>query len=89
MFEVGYNCKIQINAKDLNGKLVIEIVRNEAGDAFIFMQPNGFNDAAGTHGILENNMVYQIQGETGGVYEVPTDWTITLVYNVGYFKGGL
>ena len=34
-------------------------------------------------------MVYQIQGATGGVYEVPTDWTITLVYNVGYFKGGL
>ena len=34
-------------------------------------------------------MIFQIQNEVGGIYEVPTDWTITLVYNVGYFKGGL
>ena len=32
-------------------------------------------------------MIYVNQ--VSGSYEVPTDWTITLIFNVGYFKGAI
>ena len=61
----------------------IETVRN--ANAYIFLQPNNFNkDISISHGILENNMMYEIsiyKGKTKGKYEVPTDWTVFISYN--------
>ena len=40
--------------------------------------PNSFNTDNGNRGILENNRLYK---ETGGMYYIPSDWSIWLVYN--------
>jgi len=49
------------------------------------MMPNKFSDDFGTHGILENNMVHSKKKE--GTFTVPSDWTVYLIYNIGYFNG--
>jgi len=55
------------------------------------MQPNSFaTEMSDTHGILENNMVYAYDSKkTSGVYAVPSDWTVTIAYNVGMFAGSI
>ena len=47
--------------------------------------PNSFSESYGTHGILENNRIYNKVGS--GRYYVPTDWSIWLIYNPT-FGGG-
>ena len=56
-FQNAYHCKVHIKAKKgLNGKIVMDIIKNDDTHSYIYMQPNDFNPAAtGTHGILENN----------------------------------
>ena len=73
----------------LNGKIVLDITSNEDTVSFLYLQPNNFNDehSGGTVGILENNMVYA--DTRSGVYQVPADWTMSLNYNIGYFKGAV
>jgi len=93
-WSTAYNCKISVRAADgINGKLIVKITEVENANVFIYMQPNAFGkDLSDTHGILENNMVYQWdknQGVSGGVYRVPSDWTITITYNIGMFRGSI
>ena len=49
------------------------------------MMPNSFSDDFGTHGILENNMVYQ--KKKSGQFSVPSDWTVYIIYNIDVFAG--
>jgi hypothetical protein len=55
------------------------------------MQPNTFSrELSDTHGILENNMVYSYdEKKSSGVFSVPSDWTVTVAYNVGMFAGSI
>jgi len=63
----------------------------ENAQAYVFMQPNTFDKSLSpTHGLLENNMVYAYdKRKTSGVYSVPSDWTVTIAYNVGMFAGSI
>jgi hypothetical protein len=69
----------------LNGKLKISI-ESTGATIYVYMMPNAFNkEVSNTIGILENN---QIKAKvTTGTYEVPTDWSFHLAYNVGYLDG--
>jgi flagellar biosynthesis GTPase FlhF len=71
--------------QSLNGKHKISI-ESEGATIYVYMMPNAFNtDLSNTYGILENN---QIKAKvTSGTYEVPTDWTLLIAYNVGYLDG--
>ena len=55
------------------------------------MQPNSFSTSlSDTKGILENNMVYAYDKQKStGVFAVPSDWTVTVTYNVGMFAGSI
>jgi hypothetical protein len=91
-WKTAYNCKIQLSAEPgINGKLILQIVSVENAQAYVFMQPNTFDKSLSpTHGLLENNMVYAYdKRKTSGVYAVPSDWTVTIAYNVGMFSGSI
>ena len=72
--------------------MIVKIEDVENANVFIYLQPNSFSkDLQDSHGILENNMVYQWDKNRskvkGGIYRVPSDWTIFVTYNTGMFKG--
>ena len=76
----------------MNGKLTVEIQNVDDATLYIYLQPNNFNEEEmKTVGIIENNKVYNHYSWTkaGRRYTVPSDWTIFLVYNVGYVNGGI
>lgn len=59
--ENAYNCKIAISASPhLNGKIIVETEKFDSA-TYVYLQPNHFNKKYGTHGILENGMVYSIK----------------------------
>lgn len=85
------NCRISVKAdSSLNGRLIVKINKIKAALVLaVHLQPNNFNnDEYGTHGILPNNLYYLDQ-EEGAKFEVPTDWTVFIVYSNGYFPGSL
>ena len=86
--ENAYNCKIAISASPhLNGKIIVETEKFGSA-AYVYLQPNHFNEKYGTHGILENGMVYPVKKADGKqIYTVPTDWTIYIAYNLGMWGG--
>ena len=92
-FETAFNCKIAITgANSMNGKLTVEILNVDDATLYIYLQPNNFNEEEmKTVGIIENNKVYNHYSWTkaGRRYSVPSDWTIFLVYNVGYVNGAI
>lgn len=92
-FETAFNCKVAITgAPSMNGKLTVEIQNVDDATLYIYLQPNNFNEEEmKTVGIIENNKVYNHYSWTkaGRRYTVPSDWTIFLVYNVGYVNGGI
>ena len=54
------------------------------------MVPNNFNqENFNTIGLIENNMVYAYKKKGNGIYEVPSDWSIHIAYNVGMFSGSI
>lgn len=71
----------------LNGKLIVDI-ESEGASVYLYMMPNQFSkDASDTVGIVENN---QIKAKVDyGSFEVPTDWSVYIVYNVGYMGGNI
>ena len=75
----------------MNGKLVVLIPEEIDAKAFAYLQPNYFSDEFGTYGIMENGMVYSLNTLSEGeqTFEVPTDWTIHIVYNIGMLSGKL
>jgi hypothetical protein len=81
VFDNGANCKTVIKGnKKLNGKINVEIQQVTNVNLYIYLQPNHFSSQKyGTHGILENNKIHT--KVTRGIYTVPTDWSIWLVYN--------
>ena len=93
-FNTAFNCKVQINStENLNGKLVLEIVNVDDATLYVYLQPNNFHvdQNKPTIGLIENNMVYNHYSWTKGgrKYEIPTDWTAYLIYNVGYGNGAI
>ena len=62
----------------LNGKLVVEINEIQNSVVTLYMQPNNFIPE-GLETIVENNKVYFKPRK--GRYEVPSDWSIYVVYN--------
>mmetsp|Transcript_17839 Transcript_17839/g.27600 ORF Transcript_17839/g.27600 Transcript_17839/m.27600 type:complete len:170 (+) Transcript_17839:124-633(+) len=81
----GYNCKIHIEAAShLNGKLIVEMDSVDQAKIYVYQQPNSFSDEIGTHGIIENNMIYT---KKNGKFVVPADWSIYIVYLTTNFGG--
>lgn len=78
-------------SSSLNGKLTVEINKVEDSTVYVYLQPNNFKNDLNTIGLIENNKVYTHNSKTkfGRQYIVPSDWTVFLVYNVGYSSGGL
>lgn len=71
----------------LNGKVKVELTAKGAS-IYVYMMPNNFNtEVYNTVGILENNQIFAKVEK--GTYEVPTDWTIYVAYNVGYLDGSI
>ena len=82
-FENAYNCKITHGASPLlNGRLTAE-VEVKGASAYVYLMPNNFK--GDTIGIFENNIV--TAKLDSGTYQVPSDWTIYVTYNVGYLDG--
>lgn len=55
-------------------------------DLQVYLIPNKFDQIKyGTQGILENNQV--TQKVTTGKFQVPTDWSVWLVFNPGFLAG--
>ena len=72
-------------SSSLNGKLKVD-VDSSGASVYIYMMPNNFNkETSDTIGIVENNQI-KAKVETGS-FEVPSDWTIFIAYNVGYLDG--
>jgi hypothetical protein len=54
----AHNCKFAISASSaLNGKLVVELISVDVY-AYVFLQPNNFDNNGKTKGIIENSKVY-------------------------------
>lgn len=74
-------------APGLNGKINVQILDVNDASLQIYRMPNSFNPSFGTQGIFENNM-YDNYIKTG-LFVVPTDWTIWIVYNKPVFEGSV
>lgn len=74
-------------APGLNGKIKVEILDVDDVTIYIYEMPNSFSDSYGTHGLLENGKFHQ--RVKSGVYTVPTDWSIWIVFNPGVIGGGV
>ena len=65
----------------------------ENAQGFVYLQPNKFTkEVSDTVGLLENMMVYpwkKAGGRSTNTWEVPSDWTVYVVYNVGMFSGSV
>ena len=70
----------------LNAKLNVEIQTVKNTNLILYEMPNSFSKDYGTHGILENNKIYNNE-RSGTKRTVPSDWSIWLVYNP-LFGGG-
>ena len=74
-------------ASTLNGKVIVDVT-SKGASVYLYMMPNKFSkEASDTIGIVENNQI-KAKVESGS-YEVPTDWTIYIAYNVGYLDGNI
>jgi hypothetical protein len=74
-------------ASNLNGKVIVDVT-SKGASVYLYMMPNKFSkDASDTVGIVENNQI-KARVESGS-YEVPTDWTAYIAYNVGYLDGDI
>jgi hypothetical protein len=80
------HCKFVVKSKPgLNGKIIVEIKKVKEVKLEIYMQPNIETKEYGTHGILENSLVFN--GVNEGNFTVPTDWAVFLIYNPSFFPG--
>ena len=79
-FTSAQHCKMVFSADKLNGKLVVKLLNVNDANVHIFKMPKNFNERYGYHGLFENNDL-EINQETGGVYEAPSDWIIIVSYN--------
>ena len=74
-------------ASTLNGKVIVDVT-SKGASVYLYMMPNKFSkEASNTIGIVENNQI-KAKVESGS-YEVPTDWTVYIAYNVGYLDGNI
>jgi hypothetical protein len=70
----------------LNGKIKVKIDRVMNINLYVYQMPNSFNEEKyGTKGIFENNKLDSKVRK--GTYEVPTDWSLWIVYNPSYISG--
>ena len=74
-------------SSNLNGKVKVDI-ESSGASVYVYMMPNNFNkEASDTIGIVENNEI-KAKVESAS-YEVPSDWTVFVAYNVGYLDGAI
>ena len=89
-FETANNWRMQFQGDPkLNGKIKIQL-DSKGAYVYIYMMPNRFNkEVSNTIGILENNKIIENKdySSKSAIFEVPTDWTIYITYNVGYLDG--
>ena len=77
----GLLCRMIIKASaNLAGKMMMRVDEVGKESVAVFQQPNSFPPEYGSKGIIENNQVY-LDRKAGVSHYVPTDWTMTLVYN--------
>jgi len=72
----------------INGKIKVSIDQSSSINIFVFLMPNSFNEEeAGSRGILQNNL--EERNVKNGAFEVPTDWSVWIVYNPSITAGQL
>lgn len=65
----------------VSGKMVVQITDMYGGRVKAYKMPNNFKNEKQTHGIFENGMI--IEAAQGSSIQVPSDWTIVLLYEAG------
>ena len=70
----------------MNSKLKVQIWESKNADISLLLMPNTFNELYGTQGIFKSAIQYrQVKG---GIYVVPTDWSIYVIYSYNPYQDG-
>ena len=70
----------------MNSKLKVQIWESKNADISLLLMPNTFNELYGTQGIFKSAIKYKLV--KGGIYVVPTDWSIYLLYSHEPYQSG-
>ena len=85
-FETGFNCKVIFKAINMNGKMHVEVQNVDNTKLVIYEMPENYDkNVIKSTGIVENNRMYS----GNGVYFVPTDWSLWLVYSPKFGGGNI